>query len=69
MPKNLGETPSAILGPTYGHFGFCSRCGGAALQAVSKCPGAARLVFYKLLIGRKEECYIVEEVIEMDELN
>ena len=42
MPKNLGvDTLSAILGPPGGHFGFCRRCsitGGAALQAVSKCP-------------------------------
>ena len=38
-PITLGwtpfQTPSAILGPPGGHFGFA---GGAALQAVSECP-------------------------------
>ena len=42
------HTPSAIFGPPGGHFGFYSRwgvLGGAALQAVSECTSAARLVF------------------------
>ena len=45
-PKTKGytpfQTPSAIFRPPSGHVGFA---GGGALQAVSECPGAARLVF------------------------
>ena len=56
--KNPVKTPSTILGPPRGHFGFCMPCGiagGVTLQVVSERPGtASRLVFPQFFVSFSE---------------
>ena len=52
-PKTYGrtpfQTPSAILGPPGGHFGFCKRCGIKGCERVPPSP----LGWYYYLSGHK----------------